>query len=399
MHRGFAFRLYPTPAQAETLGGWIGTTRLVYNLALEQRRDFWRQYRAQTGKPLGMGQQSKEVTDLRREHDFIAAVPRTCLEQALRDLDKAFSAFFARRSGFPTWRKSGTNDSIRLQAKDIGVRRINAKWGALRIPNLGWVKFRGSRDFIGTIQNMTIAKMAGQWAITFACDLGDAPDKVTGGEAVGIDRGVTVAFALSNGEMLSLPDNGSIDKAKRRQQRVLARRKKGSQRYRKQKLRIARISQRIARRRTHALHLISADIAARFTTVALEALNVSGMTASAARTVSGPGRNVRQKSGLNRAILDKGWSRFAEMLAYKLEARGGRLAFVPCEYTSQTCSDCGTIDPRSRKSQARFVCDHCGHSAHADTNAAIEIRRRSTALLLVEGGRLGRPVEPRTLAA
>ncbi len=119
------------------------------------------------------------------------------------------------------------------------------------------------------------------------------------------------------------------------------------------------------------------------------------MTASAAGTVENPGRNVRQKAGLNRSILDQGWGAFKTMLAYKMADRGGVLIEVDPAYTSQTCSACGVIDKASRKDQATFICTACGHHANADTNAAINILKRGldTSLKPVEGYRSKRPVE------
>ena len=105
-----------------------------------------------------------------------------------------------------------------------------------------------------------------------------------------------------------------------------------------------------------------------------------------------PGRNVAQKRGLNRSILAQGWHAFAAMLEYKLAERGGQVFFVDPAYTSQTCSACGCINRESRKSQASFLCVDCGHEAHADVNAAINILRRSPAG--VEGAGCG-PVEAR----
>lgn len=393
VHRGFKFRLKPTPDQAETLGQWAGVTRLVYNLALEQRRDFWRQYRTTAGKHLSWTQQSLEVTELRREYDFIAALPRCVLEQALRDLDRAFQSFFAGRASYPTWRVSGQHDGIRLQGVSIGRRDINARWAEVRLPHIGWVRYRRSRDLVGQMMNATVCRSGGEWSVAFTCDIGAAPAALSPLPAIGVDRGVSNTLALSTGEVVRLADMTRLEHRRRQAQRVLARRKKGSRRYAKQRSRIARLHQKVARVRAHALHVTSTAISRRFGVVALEALNVSGMTARAT------GKCVRQKAGLNRSILAQGWTRFAELLEYKLEAAGGRLIYVPAAFTSQTCSACGVVDAQSRKSQAVFACVHCGHEAHADTNAALEIRRRSTALLLAEGGHLGRPVEPRTLAA
>ena len=393
MHKGFRFRLYPKPDQADALGQWIGVARLVYNLALEQRRDFWRQYRASTGKNLSWGQQSLEVTALRQEFDFIGAIPRTCLEYALRDLDKAFTAFF-RGGGFPVFRRKGIHTSIRLAWKGLSKRDLNSRWAEVRLPHIGWVRYRKSREISGDILNVTVRAADGCWSIVF---LADEPHASLGlASVVGIDRGVATTLSLSNGEHIRLPDMGVLERRRKQAQRVLARRKRGSARHQKQRKAVARIASKIARVRSHHLHVASTGIARRFGVVALENLNVRGMTTSAKGTVEQPGRLVAQKRGLNRSILAQGWSIFASQLDYKLEAAGGRLVFVPAAFTSQTCAECGVVDARSRKSQAVFECVACGHRDHADTNAARNIMRGSTAF--VEGGQLRSPCEARTLA-
>lgn len=395
MHRGFRFRLYPTETQAQALAQWIGVTRLVYNLALQQRRDFWRQYRATTGKALTWVQQSIEVTALRQEFSFIAEVPRTCLEYALKDLDRSYGNFF-RGGGYPDFRKRGRSDSIKFQWKRLGRRDLNAKWSEVRLPKIGWVRFRRTREITGEVMNLTIRHEAGHWEIAFANDV-PATVQMHRPAAVGIDRGVATTLSLSNGEHIRLPSLDKLEKRRRRAQRILARRKRGSSRYAKQRKAVARTASKIARVRAHHLHVASTGIVRRFGVVVLEKLNVRSMTASAKGTVEQPGRGVAQKRGLNRSILAQGWSIFARQLEYKLEAAGGRLLYVPAAYTSQTCAECGVVDARSRKSQAVFECVACGHADHADTNAARNILRGSTAF--VEGGHSGPPVEARTLAA
>ena len=153
----------------------------------------------------------------------------------------------------------------------------------------------------------------------------------------------------------------------------------------------------MANARKDFLHTRSTAIAKNHGMVVMEALSVRNMSASAKGSVEKPGRNVRQKAGLNRAILNQGWGRFRVMLAYKLADRGGRLVEVPAAYTSQTCSVCGCVDAANRQSQATFVCVRCGHTANADTNTAINILRRAdSALKPVEGHRVKRPGEAGT---
>jgi putative transposase len=385
--RGFRFDLHPTAAQAETLDQWVGVTRLVYNLALEQRRDFWRQFKATTGRSISLATQGPELTDLRREFDWIAAVPQTALEAALMDLDRAMQAFF-RGGGFPTWRRQGRHDSIRFRGREARVRKINAKWAEVRLPKIGPVRFRQTRAIVGAVKTVTLTRAAAGWSVAFAADIGAPPVEASALPDVGIDRGVANTLSLSDGQHIRLPDMSAIDRRRRKAQRVLARRKRGSARYAKQRRRVAALSAKAARIRRHHLHVASRQIADRYGIVALEDLNVTGMT-----------KRGRGKRGLNRSVLAQGWTLFASMLDYKIEAAGGRLIYVPAAFTSQTCAACGVVDRASRKSQAVFACVHCGHEAHADTNAALEIRRRSTALLPVEGRHSGRPVEAGTWAA
>jgi putative transposase len=218
----------------------------------------------------------------------------------------------------------------------------------------------------GKMVNVTIAKAANGWHACFAHEIEhEAPANDL--PSVGIDRGIANTLALSTGEMLSTPDLTQLERRKRRAQRVLARRVRGSNRYRKQRRRLSRITAKIARCRVDWRHRATLDIARRFGAVTLEALQVQSMT-----------RAGKGKRGLNRSILEQGWGAFERVLSYKLEERGGTLIKVNPAYTSQTCSACGAIDKASRESQARFACRHCGFVAHADHNAAINILRRST---------------------
>ena len=383
--RGFRYKLAPTAEQETLFRQFAGVCRLIYNLALEQRRDWWRHYERETGAKLNYVAQARQLTALRAEFDWIAAVSQTCQQQALRDLDQAFASFFAGRTRYPTPRKKGINDSFRFQGREVEVRCLNAKWSAVRLPKIGWVKFRDTRPLRGTMKNVTVALAAEGWHVAFACEIEhEAPQNFR--PAVGIDRGVVNTLALSTGEVLSVPASlERLERAKRRAQRILARRKRGSRRYAKQRTRVAGLQARARRIRRDFHHRAALDIARRFGAAVLEELAVMTMTASARGTVEEPGRNVRAKAGLNRSILAQGWRGFETILAYKMEERGGRIVKVAPAFTSQTCSACGAVDARSRKSQAAFECVACGHRDHADVNAVKTILRRNTALMRMEG--------------
>lgn len=373
IHRGFRYRLYPSPEQAALLGQTASATRFVYNLALEQRRDFWRQAKAQ-GIALNFISQGREITQVRAEHDWLGAVAATPLIQALRQLDDAFRAFFTRRAGYPTFRNKGDRPRFRHKGTEVRLTEVSRRWAMIRVPKIGLVRLRLTRPWRGRIVSANFSRDALGWHVSLGCEIEhEAPANSLPG--IGIDRGIANTLALSNGEIVSTPAMVKLTRRKKAAQRVLARRRSGSARYRAQRQRVARIAAKIARARADWRHRATTDIARRFGLVSIEALHTSDMT-----------RSGRGKRGLNRSILEQGWGAIEAALAYKLEERGGTLVKVDPRFTSQTCSDCGTIDKASRESQASFACRSCGFTIHADTNAALNILRRSTASMRVEDG-------------
>jgi putative transposase len=366
VHRGFKYRVYPTPEQEGLFHSFAGVCRLVYNLALEQRRDHWRNYERMTGKKLSYVAQAKELTALRADFDWIAAVPIDPQQQALRQLDQAFANFFAGRAAYPTPRRKGEHDAFRFPTARCGeLRKLNAKWSVIRLPKLGDVRVRTHRPIEGRPLSVTVTLEGGRWFISIACE-------------IGIDRGVARTLTLSTGGVMSLDKErlNVLDRRARKAQRLLSRRKRGSRRYGKAQLAAARIKAQAARYRKDWNHKASFDIASRFGLVALEKLKTANMTRSAAGTVEEPGRNVRAKAGLNRSILAQGWYQFRLFLDYKLEAHGGHLIEVDPARTSQTCSVCGHVSPDNRTTQARFACVSCQHEMNADANAARVILSR-----------------------
>lgn len=387
MYRTLKYRLYPSPEQAIVLAEYCRVVRFVYNLALEQRRDFWRQYRRATGRPLNYVSQGRQITELRRQEDWIAAVPACLQHSVLHDLDKAFAAFF-RGGGFPRFRKMGLHEGFEIKAALANVRGLNRKWTAVKVPKLGWVKFRNTRAITGTIRSIRVKLDQGKW---FACIGVESDFEAPASDLppVGVDRGVTIALALSDGATFNAPpDLAALNTEADRARRALARRKRGSARYRAQRLRLAAVVSKTARVRRDWQHKATSAIARRYGTVILEALETRNMT------TRGRERGVAQKRGLNRSILNIGWYSIELMLAYKLEERGGTLIKINPAYTSQTCSACGVIDKQSRESQARFSCTSCGHTMNADHNAAINILRQG--MPSVDGGGCA-PVEARTI--
>ncbi len=387
--RGFTYRLRPSHEQEQQFLKFAGVCRLVWNLALEQRQSWWRQYQASTGDNLNYVTQARQLKDLRAEFDFIREVSQTSEQRVLKDLDTAFRNFFAGRGGFPKMKRKGVNDAFSFCGREVIIQKLNAKWSKVRLPKIGWVKFRCTRPIAGDIREATVTRTALGWQISLGClidrDIADI------GGRVGIDRGITVPIAMSDGTMVVMPESISrIDALHKRAQRICSRRKRGSKRYAKAVKRAARLKARQARIRKDWAHRTTTDIARKYGTVVIERLRAKDMSKSAKGTIEQPGKNVAQKRGLNRAILNVGWLQIETMLTYK----AFKLIKVNPAFSSQTCSVCGTVDKQSRKNQASFVCTACGHSDNADVNAAsVILSRGNTVALNTEGSCSKHPVE------
>lgn len=378
--RGYKYRLRPTDAQAAHLSQFCGVCRLIYNLALEQRRTWGRAHR------LGYHEQIRELKDLRAEFDWIGAVSQTAQTQAMMDLDRAFKNLFAGRAKFPKPRKKGVDDSFRVMGREVKIRRLSAKWSEIKLPKIGWVRFRDTRPMAGVVRNVTVSRGALGWEVSIAC-LREIEAPEHKGEVAGGDRGVTVPLMMSDGRQYALPESlEKVDKKARRAQKIASRKTRGSKRHSKAQRRVSKLKAKAARIRRHWQHQVSLDVAQRYSVVVLEDLKTKNMTRSAKGTIEEPGRNVAHKRGLSRSILNVGWHGLMVMIGYKLEERGGQLLLVDPKHTSQTCSCCGMKNSESRNSQAVFECVHCGFAANADHNAAINILTRGLPTTAPEHG-------------
>jgi putative transposase len=406
------YRLYPTPAQEAALLNHCAHARYVWNLAVEQR-SWW-----QPGRPApGFAEQCRQLSEARAASPWLAAGSVIVQQQALRDFHAAYAAWFASLRRWrkrhatippeqrpaapspPSWRKRGRSEGFRIVA--VGpqdVQRLNRRWGQVLVPKLGWVRFRWSRPVPEARSYRVTLDRAGRWQVAFAA-VPPAIPAPGNGEVVGVDRGVAVAVALSTGELLRIP---GLRPAERRRLRLLERRlaraKLGSHRRRRVKLAAARLKARAVDRRRDWVEQVSTDLARRFDLIRVEDLDVRAMTRTARGTVEQPGRNVRQKAGLNRAILAAGWGRLAVRLEHKAP---GRVQHVAAAYTSQTCNACGQIAREARESQPSFRCVACGHQAHADVNAARNIAAAGQVVAARGGPGSPGPVnrEPPTLGA
>jgi putative transposase len=364
------YRLNPTSAQQAVLRDHCSHARYVWNLAVEQHQH-WRPGRASAP---GYLEQCRQLTAARAAQPWLAAGSQMVQQQALRDFTQARAAFFDPHNpaGRPTWRKAGRDEGFRVVAVKPGqVRRLSRNTGQVWVPKAGWVRFRWSRPVPPGVKSYRVRMdRAGRWHVAFAV----IPEPVPApgnGQAVGIDRGVTVSAALSTGELLHAPGlTGSERRRVRRLQRKLARARRGSNRRSRVTHAIARLKARESDRRKDWAEKASTGIARRFDLIRVEDLKIANMTRSARGTAGDPGRNVRAKAGLNREILRSGWGLLVRRLQDKAP---GRVQKIKPAFTSQRCSACGQVDADSRESQARFACTACGYACNADVNAARNI--------------------------
>jgi putative transposase len=362
------YRLVPSSVQEAVLRAHCAHARFTWNLAVEQHRH-WRPGRASAP---GYLEQCRQLTAARADHPWLAAGSQMVQQQALRDFAQAIANYFGGTHYRPSWRKNGRNEGFRIVAVKPGdVRRLSRHVGEVRVPKAGWVRFRWSRVVPPGVKSYRVTMdRAGRWHIAFAA----IPEPIAGpgnGGFVGIDRGVAVGAALSTGEVLTVSGLSAGRRQRlRRLQRRLARAKPGSNRRARVKQAVARLRARETDGRKDWAEKASTRIAHRFDLIRVEDLRITDMTRSARGTARNPGRNVRQKAGLNREIMRSGWGQLVRRLQDKAP---GRVEKVNPAFTSQRCSTCGHVDAKSRESQARFVCTACGFACNADVNAARNI--------------------------
>lgn len=371
LRKGFKFRLNVTAEQESRLWQTAGCCRFVWNKILATQKE-----RLDKGeKRLSKTETINLLPKWKREQgtEFLKEPPSQTLQQKLMDLDKAFKDAFDKaqpNKKFPTFKKRLRRNSFRFP------QHFKVEGNRVKLPDIGWFSFRKSREIIGEIANITVSRGAdGKWFVSFQTELEikELPvHKST--TAVGIDVGITRFATLSDGTFyLPLNSFKKLENKLARAQRSLARKVKFSENWKKQKRKIARLHAKIANARIDYLHKASTEISKNHAMIALEDLKITEMSASAKGTMEKPGKNVKRKTALNKAILDQGWGYFRRFIQYKQDWNGGICVLVPPEYTSQTCPACNHIHPKNRTSQAAFRCLACGFSENADRVGAINI--------------------------
>lgn len=369
--QSYKFELRPTSSQRQQMQRIAGCCRFVFNraLAIQKRR-------GEQGKPeLDSAALTLRLAIWRRqpESSWLADAPIGCLYQVLQNLERAFGRYRAHRTQLPTFKRKGRSDSFRYSsASEFKLDQPNSR---VLLPQLGWLRYRNSREVLGQVRNITVTALADEWFISILTER-QVDRQIARGPTVGIDMGIVRFATLSNGKFYApLNSFRRHEKALARAQRSLRRKIRYSNNWRKGKSKVQRIYVRVANARRDYLHKISTTISQNHAVVCIEDLKVSAMSRSVA---AGPDRangHASAKRGLNKSILDQGWFEFRRQLDYKLRWNGGRLVAVPPRNTSITCPGCGHIARENRLSQAQFECAACGLRENADLVGAINVLR------------------------
>ena len=388
--QAFKYELQPNGEQAQEMCRFAGSCRFVYNKALALQKT----NHEAGNKFINYVAMAALLPIWKRENGFewLKDSPSQSLQHALKDLEKAYKNFFEKRAEFPRFKKKGMGDSFRYpDPKQIKLDQPN---GRIFLPKLGWLRYRHSRDVLGEVRNVTVSQSGGKWFVSIQTRREVEPAQPTGG-IVGIDMGIARFATLSDGSYLE-----PLHSFKKHQQRLakyqrrMAKKVKFSANWKKAKAKVTQVHIDIGNARKDYLHKASTAISQNHAIVCLEDLQIRNMSKSSKGNAETHGKKVRQKSGLNRAILDQGWGEFRRQLDYKLAWRGGHLIAAPPHNTSRTCPACSHISKENRQSQAKFECVECGYANNADVVGAINVLERGQRLLACgESAQSGRSVK------
>lgn len=362
MNKGVKFRAYPNKEQQNLINQTLGCCRLIYNMGLEMRNKAF-----ENGEKVNYSKTSAMLTELKRsdEFSFLRDADSVALQQSLRDLDRGFINFFQKRARHPRFKSKHNNHQSYRTINQNNKIRIVGKY--IRLPKLGYVKIRQTME-VGHINNVTIERTpTGKYFAVLSVEF-EPKLKQNNGDSIGIDVGIKEFYSDSNGNVVNNPK--FLEKSLKRlgrEQRRLSRKKKDSNNRNKQRIRVAKVYEKITNQRDDFLQKISTMLISENQVICIEDLKIKNM--------------VRNRK-LARCISSVSWGKFFNMLEYKANWYGNDIIKVPTMYpSSQTCSCCGYKNPLVKNLAVRkWECPNC-HSKHdRDANASINILNKGLSI-------------------
>ena len=367
MKKTFEYRAYPTVKQADKLVAWLEILRNLYNQALAWRKQTYQQ----TGQSVKKSIQEKALTPFRQESEIIASLHIDVLQDAIDRLDKAYQAFFRRgkkgdKPGFPRFKGAGRYRSMTFKhlAKQL-VGAIGKRTARVVVPKIGHVKIHYHRPLPGgKIKTLTVRRKASGWYVCIVVEIAD-PVELPVETTIGIDVGLESFLTTSDGDKVHNPRHFRMEELRLgKAQRILSRRDKGSVRYEKQREHVAKIHEHISNQRHDFQGKIVHWLFSQCEEVAVEDLKI---------------KNMVKNKHLSKSISDAGWGNFRLRLQSKAANAGLTLTKVDPKHTSQKCSGCDSIVPKSLSDRVHD-CPHCRLVLDRDHNAAINIKKAAVAL-------------------
>jgi len=375
--QAYKFEILPNGEQVRMMRKYVGNARKVWNLALA-RQEKNHEAGEKFTNAFGMNGWIREWKD---EFPFLCESPAQTLQQVMENLAKGYTKFFKKTADHPVFKKKGKSaESFRFpEPKQFTVDQTNSR---IKLPKLGWIHYRNSRDILGEPKNITVSTKSEKWffSVQTECDVDQPVHPAT--SMIGIDVGIARFATLSDAiyiEPLSTFRKHEVQLAK--YQRRMSRKTKFSSNWKKAKARVQKIHHRIANVRNDFLHKATTTISKNHAIVCIEDLQIRNMSKSASGTIEAQGRCVKAKSGLNKVILDQGWGEFRRQLDYKQAWMRGDVLAVPPHNTSRTCPACSHVSAENRKTQAKFKCVECDYENNADVVGAINILNRGIKML------------------
>lgn len=360
MLKSYKYRLNPTSEQVSLMEKTFGSTRFIYNWALQTKIEAYQRDKIS----LTAIDLCKKLTELKKQEEYawLNEVSNECLQQSIRNMDQAFVRFFREKKGFPKFKsKKRSRNSFKNILNvyvDFGISRI-------KLPKLGWVKFYSNQTFKGKMGTVAVSKSpTNKYYVSILVDNGiRVPDKypINPDTTVGIDVGIKTFATLSNGSSFENPKY--LEKSSARLkclQRRLSRKEKGGKRRERAKLAVAKAYERISNQRSNFLHHVVNNILGENQTVVIEDLNVEGMM-----------KNHR----LANSIASASWSEFFRILSYKSEWKGVNLIRIGRFEPSSKMCECGYIYRDLKLSNRVWTCPSCGSVNDRDMLAARNIKK------------------------